>query len=210
MGIKINPNLDVWGENIPLWERGQHGGRTRPLNQTTLFEITQEVCTLFNKLGIKHCLSHGTILGVKRDGDVIPWDDDVDLAIFSTDRPKLAEARRILRDQGFYVPNEGDPNKPVDPKTNTPYYDFIAIKNGEKVECWIFDKIGRFFIYDQKRDGLTIPEDLFNTFSTILWRGIPFNAPSDVDKFLNIMYGPTWRIPDKNKKYNDLRIKDFK
>lgn len=189
----------------PLWEQGQLGGRARPIDQATLFKVTKEVVDLFNLLGIRYCLSHGTILGVRRDGDTIPWDDDVDLAIFATDRPKLAEARTKLREIGFYVPDEGDPNKPVDPASNMPYYDFVAIKEGEKVECWIFDKISPFYVYDQKREGLAIPEEHFDTFSTIAWRGVEFNAPNNVDGFLTKMYGPTWGTPDKNKKYNPLR-----
>lgn len=190
---------------IPIWETGQQGGRSRPINQAALFKNTQEVTGIFNALGIRWCLSHGTILGVRRDGDTIPWDDDVDLAIFSDDRPKLAEARLKLRENGFYCPAEGDPNRPIDPAGNMPYYDFIAIKDGEKVECWIFDKIGKFYIYDQKREGLAIPEEHFNEFSKIVWRGSEFNAPNDVDGFLTKMYGPTWMTPDKNKKYNPLR-----
>jgi phosphorylcholine metabolism protein LicD len=207
--IKLNPSLNVYGDNIPLWERGQHGGRTRPINQTALFNATKEVTDVFNQLGIKYCLSHGTALGVRRDGDTIPWDDDVDLAIFSDDRPKLAKARSILKTMGFWVPEEGDPNKPIDIRTNMPWYDFVSIKNGEKVECWIFDKIGKYYIYDQNRDGLTIPEDLFDTLSTIQWRGATFYVPSNVDRFLDLMYGPTWKTPDKDKKYNNLRTKDF-
>ncbi len=207
--MNLNPKLDVYGPNIPMWERGQHGGRTRPIDQAALWNNTREVTNIFNELGIKYCLSHGTMLGVKRDGDTIPWDDDVDLAVFTTDKPKFAEARSRLTSMGYWVPPEGDLNKPVDTKTNMPWYDFVAIRNGEKVECWFFDKIGKFYIYDQKRDGLTIPEDLFDTLSTIQWRGHTFNTPSDVDKFLDLMYGKTWKTPDKNKKYNNLRIKDY-
>lgn len=189
----------------PIWEIGQLGGRGRPINQIVLFNNAKEVTDLFNQLGIRHCLSHGTILGVRRDGDTIPWDDDVDIAIFSTDRPKMAEARTKLREKGFYVPDEGDPNKPVNPASNMPYYDFVAIKDGEKVECWTFDKIGKFYVYDPKREGLAIPEEHFDTFSRIAWRGFEFFAPNDVDGFLTKMYGPTWNTPDKDKKYNPLR-----
>lgn len=193
-------------KTIPIWEIGQLGGRSRPIDQAVLFNNTKEVTDLFNELGIKYCLSHGTILGVRRDGDTIPWDDDVDLAIFSDDRPKLPEARKRLRELGFYVPDEGDPTKPVDPSSNMPYYDFVAIKNGEKVECWIFDKEERFYVYDPKREGLAITADHFNSFSKIVWRGVEFNAPNDVDGFLTKMYGPTWKTPDKSKKYNPLRV----
>lgn len=207
--MSLDPNKDVFGSDVPLWEKGQHGGRTRPINRNTLFAITKEVTDLFTELGIRYCLSHGTALGVRRNGDTIAWDDDVDLAVFMTDKPKFTEARNRLRTMGFFVPDEGNPAKPVDLQTNMPWYDFVAIKDGEKIECWFFDKIGKFYIYDKKRDGLTIPEDLFDTFSTIQWRGCTFNVPSNIERFLDLMYGKDWDVPDQNKKYNNLRPTDF-
>lgn len=35
----------------------------------------------FNKQGFKYFLNFGTLLGIVRDGDLIPWDDDIDLAV---------------------------------------------------------------------------------------------------------------------------------
>jgi phosphorylcholine metabolism protein LicD len=209
---KLNPHKNVFGHNVPLWERGQHGGRTRPMDRDVAFDNAAAVSGVFTELGIKHCLSHGTILGVYRDGDTIPWDDDVDMALFSVDRDKYEEARHRLRALGFFVPNEGNPKKRIEAygsKANMPYYDFVAIRNGEKLEGWIFDLVGDYYIYDKARDGLTIPKRFFDTLSTVTWRGLLFPAPSDIEGFLTIMYDSTWRTPDPEKKYNDLREKDF-
>lgn len=35
----------------------------------------------FNDQGFKYYLNFGTLLGIVRDGDLIPWDDDIDLAV---------------------------------------------------------------------------------------------------------------------------------
>lgn len=202
----LDPNKDVYGPTIPLWERGQHGGRTRPINRDVLFNNTKTICNLFNELGIKYSLSHGTMLGVYRDKDIIPWDDDVDLAIFSEDRSKLAVARIKLRELGFYVVDEGDPSKPIDPLSNAPYYDFVTIKDGEKIEGWIFDKIGDFYIYDKDRSKVAFPAILFDTLGQIEWRGEKFNTPSNIEQFLVYLYGINWKIPDKDRKPNDLVV----
>lgn len=210
--MNLNPRLDIFGPAVPLWERGQAGGRSRPINADASFRNALAVKQVFDDLGIRFCLSHGTILGVLRDGDVIAHDDDVDLALFSEDRPKLEPARRRLRALGFFVPDEGDPTRPIEPhgpNANMPYYDFVAIRDGEKIEGWIFDQIGDFYIYDQTRDGLTIPRRHLDTFSEIPWRGVLFKAPHDVDGYLDLMYGKNWRTPDPDKKYNPLRPSDF-
>jgi hypothetical protein len=203
---KIDPNLDPWGPSIPIWEKGQYGGRKRPINIPKLFTITQEVCNVFDGLGIRYCLSHGTILGVYRQKDVIPYDDDVDLAVFLTDKPKFDAARRILRSRGFYVPDEGDPDRPVDPRSNMPYYDFVAIKDGEKVECWFFEKQGQYWVYDHKREGLALPAKfLADPLPTIEWRGAKFPCPHDLEEYMLLMYGADWKTPRPEKKYNPLR-----
>jgi hypothetical protein len=100
------PEKDVFGSDVLIWEMGQKGGRTRPLDRDIAFENARVVCQVFADLAIKHCLSHGTCLGVVRDGDAIPWDDDIDLAIFSDDRPKFDSARKKLRELGFFVPKK--------------------------------------------------------------------------------------------------------
>ena len=203
--IKINPNIDVYGPNISLWARGQEGGVTRPINIDVLFRNTIEVCGVFDTLDIDWCLSHGTVLGVYRDGNCIAWDDDSDIAIFAEDRPKLAEARRILREKGYYVPDEGDPSKPIDPKSNMPYYDFVAIKDGEKCEGWIFDKHEKFYVYDPKREGLAIPRKFMDSFDKYKWRDTEVNIPAHIEEYLVHMYGSGWNQPDPNKKYNANR-----
>lgn len=202
----INPNLDVFDLNQnAIWEIGQHGGRTRLMNRDIIYRNTTEVCKVFDDLKIDWCLSHGTALGIVRDGDTIAWDDDADIAIFSEDRPKLSEARRILREKGYYVPDEGDPTKPIDSKSNMPYYDFVAIKDGEKVECWIFDKHENFYVYDPKREGLAIPRKFMDSFVKHKWRDTEVNIPAHIEEYLVHMYGSGWNKPDPNKKYNNNR-----
>lgn len=207
---KLNPFLDVNNNNIPLWERGQHGGRTRPINVETLYKNTKTVCDLFDRLEIKYCLSHGTMLGVYRDKDIISWDDDVDLILFMTDIDKIRNARTELRKLGFYVVDEGDPNKPIDPKSNAPFYDFVTIKDGEKIEGWIFEKIGDYYMYDKDRSNLVMPRTMFDVLGQIEWRGNKFNTPNDIELFLTMLYGTDWKIPNKDRKPNDLKLVDDK
>jgi len=203
---QLNPNLDVFDPNKnAIWEIGQHGGRTRLMNRDIIFKNTMEVCDVFDSLNIDWCLSHGTVLGIYRDKDTIAWDDDADIAIFSEDRPKLAEARIKLREMGFYVPDEGDPSKPIDPKSNMPYYDFVAIKDGEKVENWIFDKHEKFYVYDPKREGLAIPRKFMDSFVKHKWRDREVNIPAHIEEYLVHMYGSGWKHPDPSKKYNPNR-----
>ena len=62
------PKLD---KDIPIWERGQEGGHSRPINVERLFHNLVEVCMVLEKYDVRYWLSHGTMLGLYRDGDLI-------------------------------------------------------------------------------------------------------------------------------------------
>ena len=42
-----------------------------------------EIIRILNKFKIKYWLCHGTLLGIIRDHQLIPWDHDIDIAIWS-------------------------------------------------------------------------------------------------------------------------------
>ena len=41
-----------------------------------------EVINILNKNKIHYWLCHGTLLGIVRDGELIPWDHDIDIALW--------------------------------------------------------------------------------------------------------------------------------
>ena len=54
-----------------------------------------------NKHGIKYFLEGGTLLGIVRDGDLLPWDHDVDISIDYVDAEKLDKLRWRLYLKGY-------------------------------------------------------------------------------------------------------------
>ena len=206
--IKLDPNKNVFGPDVPIWEYSQEGGRTRPIDIEISFQNLLEVKAVFDTLGIKFFLSHGTMLGVYREGDILKHDDDIDIGLFLEDKPKMADAMGELRARGFFVPFEGDPNKPVKgtgPDANMPYYDFVAIKNGEKVEGWFFELIGDSYIYDFPRCGndLKHPRKYYDELQDYVWKGYTWKVPNHIKDWLVMMYGEKWYIEDKNAKYKN-------
>ena len=209
--VKLNPNLDVYGQDIAIWEKGQHGGRTRPLNAEVLFNNLVEVKKVFEKYNITFWLSHGTMLGVFRDSDIIPWDDDIDIGLLLQDKPKVRLAEKELRELGFYIPPEGNPNLPVKGTgndANMPFYDFVAIKDGEKIEGWFFEKKGDFYIYDEPRCGsdLKHPAKYYDELQNYEWKNIIWKIPNHIQDWLLLMYGTGWNKVDKNRKYNNQKF----
>jgi hypothetical protein len=209
--MKLDSNLDV---NDPdknaIWELGQHGGRTRPINQTALYRNLVEVCEVFNRHKIRCWLSHGTMLGVYRDGDFISYDDDADITADMRDKDKALAAEEELRQRGFFVPPQGDPKKPISPKDNMPYADTVAIRDGEKVEIWWFTRKTEngqdVYVYDELRPPPELRHDAkyYDTLDRINFKGHVFFTPSHLKEWIVMMYGQDWNVPQEGIKYNNM------
>ena len=56
-----------------------------------------------NENNIPYVITAGTLLGAVRHGDIIPWDDDIDLAMHQLDTYKLIELLPIFAQHGIYL-----------------------------------------------------------------------------------------------------------
>lgn len=179
-----------------VWERGQEGGITRPINRDILYKNTLDVFNTFKEFGIKCWLSHGTMLGVYRDGDFISWDDDSDLGADARTWGRRLEAENRLRELGFFVPQIG--------QEDMPYHDTVAIRDGEKVEVWWYEKIGNKYVYDVDRHHwLQHDEKYYDELDVIEFKGNKFDIPSHIEDWLEMMYSADWRTPQEGRKYNN-------
>lgn len=212
--VKLDPRKNVNDVNkIPIWELGQEGGRTRPINRNNLYHDLIEAKAVLDKHKIKYCLSHGTMLGIYRDGDFIEWDDDVDIALldFSQREYFATVCRAEFEALGFFMPPIGDKTKPIkatQPNANMPYYDSVLIKRGEKLEFWWFEKKGDFYIYDESRCGVDLkhPAKYYDELQDFEWRGHTWKIPNHIEDWLLLMYGTGWSKVDKNRKYNNQKF----
>lgn len=54
------------------------------------YQLLFWLCKLFNTADVHYFLDAGTLLGVMRDGELIPWDDDLDFGVPVSELDKLA------------------------------------------------------------------------------------------------------------------------
>lgn len=85
--------------------------------QTVLFQMLNKLVEVFNKLDIKYFVTEGSCLGTVRHGGFIPWDDDIDVAIYAEDYERFVELAPDLLGERYRVigafeqksnPNETD------------------------------------------------------------------------------------------------------
>jgi phosphorylcholine metabolism protein LicD len=65
-------------------------------NIDTAYELLFDVCDLLDAEGVPWHLEGGTLLGLVRDGQLLPWDHDLDISVPSYAAGKLRQALRKL------------------------------------------------------------------------------------------------------------------
>lgn len=173
------------------------------LEQTlALLETIDEACV---NEGITHSLDGGTALGVVREGRLLPWDSDVDLALDAEDLPKLRRVAWRMFFKGYRV------------RFRRATADIGPFKKGDVrlVKIWRrrFGFIKGFALVDlflRKTDGdkaywllgrnrlvlNSMPKKFHTDLTPIEFNGRQYNVPADTDEFLTFRYGD-WKTPVK-------------
>lgn len=60
----------------------------------------QEVIKILNKEKIKYWICHGSLLGIIRDNELIPWDHDIDIAVWKSKKIKK-KIRNIMKENNY-------------------------------------------------------------------------------------------------------------
>ena len=81
--------------------------------QKTQLEMLRQLDAVCRKLKIPYFLVCGSALGAVKYGGFIPWDDDLDVALYRDDYQKLLEAAPELLPEGLFLQNfRTDPQFP--------------------------------------------------------------------------------------------------
>lgn len=134
-------------------------------------------------------VSHGTLLGIYRDGDLVPHDDDFDCLYLSrrTDARAVAEERgeivQRMRAAGFVL-NVGTTGH-IKLRAEAEIVDLMP--------AWIEDDV----LYVSSYSEIPGAGEFVEPPRRLLWQ--PYGALSTFakpERFLEAQYGPGWRTPD--------------
>ena len=152
-------------------------------------EFTAGVADALASLTPHVCFGFGAVLGVVRDGDVIPHDDDLDLivAFEPHEASSLTEGLRCveehLRPLGFTVRGNFSAHRHVSRKGAKHIDVFVGLFEGDSVS-W----------YPSRRGSLT--RDIMFPTSAGRLHGVTVPLPRSPLVYLERIYGPGWRRPD--------------
>jgi hypothetical protein len=147
-------------------------------------------------------IDYGTLLGIMRDGDLIAWDDDIDLACESRYAPELEiflleQVQNIDSSVNWSVRKDSDCNDRAlhfyisfTPSAEKQFKTFaisIAVKGIEGDKAVKLSSFGAWFN----------PAKHLLSMDTINWSGTNIYTPNDADGYLKFSYG-NWQSPKKD------------
>jgi hypothetical protein len=146
---------------------------------------------LLDENNIPFFLVDGTLLGLHRDGELLPYDKDVDIGV-PWDIPRLKIINLITYSNDFYIPEKElaaskfNWNFSVLHKTHGIAIDFFFFKKeGDFLECGL----------EQSPNPLVWRFSKFKT-KLIKYRGNEYAIPENPEQYLTEIYGENWRVPD--------------
>lgn len=166
------------------------------LKQNEYLKLYERAKKYFDtELSLPLFLMYGTLLGLYRDGDFIPGDDDFDVGYISQEKDPIAvkkETKTIIANlvrAGFTVSfnQAGRPFRlsyQIDGHTSGIHLDIRPV--------WYQDG----HIWAHKQACLLCSLDDFQPCQKAILRGTEVYIPNNPEAFLKAYYGPGWKIPD--------------
>lgn len=155
-------------------------------------KFANEVIVRLREMNNIAFIGYGTLLGLVRDGDFMPHDDDADIILILDRQPGetmehiMGRFEECLAATGFSVHGDYPNHRHVgDPSSPRVIDVFLAIKDGETLS------FNPAMIANFSAD-LVLPLG-----ETVFW-GETTIIPARPLMFLEMMYGPDWRTPIKN------------
>lgn len=181
----------------------------RPFEDSNTYALAKKsflfVLDLLEEAGIPYFIDHGTLLGIVRDGDLMPWDDDIDISVPVSHRKAAiaclleniesmpGHGSAYWRVETFRQSEEGDVGILAH---LTPRDDSI---NKFSVTIWFI-----FFRNGNAEEFINIaPEHHFLSHDTIEYQGRRIRIPVEHQSYLECHYGD-WRTPKKDISFNDI------
>lgn len=157
--------------------------------------------------GILTYLDFGTLLGAARDGEIIEWDDDVDITVVDQNLAKLEWCLSKFRIISIEKPQNWLVIRYKENSWGTigyglrfpgsdclqPFELSIHLRRTEQDNLIHLTSFGAW----------SAPSRFFSSGSRVSLMGLVYNAPQNYQDYLTLLYGANWRTPARNFSFND-------
>ena len=156
--------------------------------QQSTFNLLTTV-EIFESLEVKHCVVFGTLLGLYRDGNLIEYDTDTDIAVW------IDNERELIK-----IVEKAEENKLMLTRVNRNIISFT--RGGDYIDIYLYRK------QDENSNELscigaqtlgTLTTSDFSKNNTVNFNNRKLACPVDPESYFQKLYGSDWRTPIKDK-----------
>lgn len=170
--------------------------KTRPVMSDSLasflYKMTHDFKTIAEEHNLHYWIIGGTLIGALRHQGFIPWDDDIDIAIKSSDRDLFVQLEERFKKLGYFYQ-----------KVNFGYK--ILAKDMPEpnwIDIFIYTQDGDHFVLEDQSARRTWPKDTYTVESVknrVLYKfGNDYlYGPGHAVEFLNRAYDTNWNHEGK-------------
>jgi lipopolysaccharide cholinephosphotransferase len=191
-------------------------------NLDVAMRMLLRVTAVLDHYQLHYSLDAGTLLGIVREDRLLPWDNDMDIAVPRTELPKLKAIMPRLWLLGYRLRLKPHVREDFPMKLNEPR--ILKVRNRKYVlgrgpiilDMFIKTKVGDDYVWAEggpnRYAKKSAPAHYLDDLARISFAGKTFPIPADADGYLTHRYGD-WRTPkpqwdfckdDKALLYNDI------
>ena len=146
-----------------------------------MFENVQALSSYLDKIDINWGPAFGTLIGIVRNDDFLPWNPVFDIYILKEDEERFKDVLWLMIDCGFEL---------VRYERRGLYY---LRRNNQYIKVFVLHKISSNLRHTGGSDF--IHEKYLQNIIKWNFKGIELNVPVEVDEYLSFRYGDNWYIP---------------
>lgn len=173
-------------------------------NMLVAERMLENIAKIFNSCNIEYWIEGGTLLGIRRENRLLPWDNDIDFSVKSTQNDKLESFIIALKKAGYRVKTRHFDVSNDFFKAGTLRMikirekRFFGLLKG-KVCADIFIKypIEDKHYWEIAKKTKFVPTKFYENFNTLSFRGFDYSTPELTDEYLTYRYG-NWQTPVKD------------
>ena len=161
-----------------------------------------DVVDIFNEAELPYTLDAGTLLGIARDGDLIPWDNDLDMMLPVDSIPDLRKLYGKIHKRGWKVSRTYTmPFASAAWKAGQPRVIKIRSRNllyfgpgSTLLDITIIYKHEGYYWWEMAKHICRIPASFIDSVDEVGYAGISIKVPHPYKQYLERTYGD-WRTP---------------
>lgn len=209
--VQLIHELKINEEKIIIAPKAQLKESYRPFEHEATYLLAKRTLSslvkTFNSSKVEYFVEFGTLLGLIREGDIIRWDDDIDISILSNEYGKVmklleGEIVKISIETGVEWEYQTRINDNDNPRSIVLLFNNI---NGEFKSFTVSITLIYFSNGNAIQPMNCLPELHYRNFETIKYENNEVRVPFNYIGYLEATYGD-WKTPQKNLTYGDYKF----